>query len=91
MKDRDIGMSADYGRPDDDERQTLADAIRQASKAFWERLGGEAQESFGDIVVFEAGDDSEYINVYRTLDRMLLSEEYVAPYGESPEQEWEYD
>ena len=91
MNDRDIGMSADFGRPDDDGRQTLEDAIEEARNQFWDRMTSDALDCWEDDVVFEAGDDNETISVYRKHDHKLLTEEPVSPYGEAPEQEWEYD
>ena len=83
MNDRDIGPTADYGRPDEDGRQTLEAAIDEASATFWQFTATvDVRDMFEDDVVFEAGDDSETISVYRKHDRKLLAEEYVSPYGE---------
>lgn len=90
MNDRDIGMSPDFGRPDDDGAQSYEDASREATAQFWSRLG-DAREFFGDDIECEPGPDNETIDIYRRHDHKLLSEEWVAPYGEAPEQEWEYD
>lgn len=94
MNDRDIGMSADFGRPDDDGRQTLEDAIEEAKQSFWDRMGTEAQDAFEDYVTYDAGDDNEIINVYLSrgnAPNALLSEEQVAPYGDDDGDEFEYE
>lgn len=92
MNDRNIGMSPDFGRRDDEGPQSVRDAIEEARASFWESTALIcAEDFFGDDVVFEAGPDRETIDVYRKHDHKLLSQEWVAPYGEAPEREWEYD
>lgn len=92
MRDRDIGMDPDHGRPDDDGRQTLKDAIAQARENFWGYTASvHVRDMFEDDVVFEAGVDNETISVYRKHDHKLLAVEYASPYGEAEAQEFEYE
>ena len=91
MNDRDIGMSPDFGRPDDDGPQSYEDAAKDALDDFWAEFGSLARDLWGDDIECEPGSDNETIDIYRKHDHKLLAEQGAQPYGAAHEQEWEYD
>lgn len=92
MRYYDVGMDADFGRPDDDDCLRSPDcAMEDALSQFWDRCAEDAEDFFGDDVEAEIDGDGETVNIYRKHDHKLLSQEDVSPYAVPDEQEWEYD
>jgi hypothetical protein len=76
-RDLNIGMSANYGLPDD-RPWTLDEAIESVERSFHVYQHGEAFEP--KKLSFCAGKDSETIDVIRVCDGKRLAEVSVAEY-----------
>jgi hypothetical protein len=91
MSDLDIGMSADYGRPNDDGAQTYEEAEREALGLFWIAYGRDARALWGDDIECAPGANSNLVNIYRRHDHKLLSDQSVMRYANTADEEWEAD